>query len=54
MSFAEATSYPNLGVGMQFNVVDAQTARLGSAVSGGGGTNHYKIMYNGSSWVRAA
>jgi hypothetical protein len=37
--------------GMEFNIVDAQSASFAETVSGGG-YNHYKIRYNGTNWIR--
>jgi len=37
--------------GMEFNIVDAQSAPFAGTVSGGG-SNHYKVRYDGTNWIR--
>lgn len=36
--------------GMEYNLKDAQTNLLGANVTGGGGSHHVKVRYNGTNW----
>jgi hypothetical protein len=41
--------------GMEYNITDAQTQdTFGQPVSGGGSSNHYKVRWDGTNWIRVA
>lgn len=45
--------YAGMGdIGQEYTLIDAQTQNSFGGVVRGGGSNHYKVRYDGTNWIR--
>lgn len=49
----ESGVYQNGAVGAEYTIINADTVGFGGVVTATGGTNRYKVRYNGVAWTRA-